>query len=351
MRPRSDLPRCVRHALVANDGLVRRRELLDLGVPQSTVTRLLGRGQLVQVANGIYADAVAVGDAWQLFRLRTRAFVMAGPPNAYAADWSAIAVHQLSTIGDPPAVPSVIRPGSRRSGSNRTINGRTRFAAVPDRWLGELDGIPTVRPAFAAVDIGRRAGRLASLAIADAVAARDGGREQLAGALEDVEGWSGAARAAWAIRHCDPDVESPLESAGRLAFISAGLPPSRTNEWVGRYLPTFRLDHYWPEQRVGAEADGVGKYLTNPADVIRHEKDREWRLQRMGIRVIRYGWKVAVGSPEILAERVQELLDAPPLPPGRLLTWPNREGRALRGMDADRAGPDALPPDGVGPPR
>jgi hypothetical protein len=204
---------------------------------------------------------------------------------------------------------------------------------VPDRWLGEFDGIAAMRPAFAAVDIGRRSGRLASLVVADAVAARDGGREELAAALADIDGWSGAARAAWAVRHCEPDVESPLESAGRLSFITGGVPPSLSNVWVGEYLPVFRLDHYWPEQRVGVEADGLAKYLLkDPAKAIRDEKDREWRLQRMGIRVVRYTWKVALGSPDILAGRVRELLDAPPLPPGRLLTWSNCEGRALRGL-------------------
>ena len=345
MHPPSGLPHDVRLALASGAGLVRRGELLELGIPRSTVSRMLHQGLLVSPANGIYADAVdiAVAKPWQLFTLRSRAFVMVSPPNTYAADWSAITVQQLATMGDPPAVPSVIRPGSRRSGSNRTVNGRTRFAAVPDRWLGESHGIATVRPAFAAVDIGRRADRLASLVVADAVAARDDGRVQLTAALADIDGWSGAARAAWAVRHCDPDVESPLESAGRLAFIAAGLPPSRTNEWVGEYLPVFRMDHYWPEHRVGAEADGLDKYLENPAQAIRNEKDREWRLQRMGIRVIRYGWKVAAGSPDVLAGRVRELLDAPPLPPGKLLTWSNREGRALRGLGQKAPAADHRP--------
>ena len=118
--------------------------------------------------------------------------------------------------------------------------------------------------------------------------------------------------------------------------MSAGLPPSRTNEWVGEYVPEFRLDHYWAEQRVGVEADGLGKYLANPAAAIRTEKAREWQLQRMGIRVVRYGWTVMLRSPDLLAARVRELLDAPPLPPGRLRTWPNQEGRALLGMDRVR---------------
>lgn len=334
MRRPTDLPPDVRHLLAVGDDLVRRRDLLALGVPRSTLTRLVRQESLASLANGVYADpaTVAALGPWPLLRLRTRALLMVSPPNTYAADWSAVVVHDLPTPGEPPAVPSVLRPRSCRSGSNRTINGRTRFAAVPDTWLGDHHGVASVQPAFAAVDIGRRAGRLASLIVADAVAARDHSRDSLVAALQDIDGWSGAGRASWAVRHCDPDVESPLESAGRLAFIRGGLPPARTNEWVGEHLPVFRLDHYWPEQRVGAEADGLRKYLSDPAATIRQEKEREWRLQRMGIRLIRYGWAVAVGSPDLLAHRVRELLAAPPLPPGQLLTWSNRDGRALRGL-------------------
>lgn len=335
MPPTSGLPEPVRDALTSGQGLIRRAELLRLGIPRSTLIRWVHAGDLLPLANGIYTDPAVVADLkpWQLFRMRTRAFVMVSPPNTFAADWSSIALHDLSTHGGPPNEPSVIRPGPRRSGSNRTVNGRTRFTAVPDRWLGDVGGIAAVLPAFAAVDIGRSADRLPSLIVADAVAAYHLSREQLTAALADIDGWHGAGRAAWAVRHCDPDVESPLESAGRLAFMSAGLPPSRTNEWVGEYVPEFRLDHYWAEQRVGVEADGLGKYLANPAAAIRTEKAREWQLQRMGIRVVRYGWTVTLRSPGLLATMVRELLDAPPLPPGPLRTWPNQEGRALLGMD------------------
>lgn len=333
MRP-SRLPPELSEAIATGEGLVRRSELNRLGLPRSKVDRLLRRELIVPLANGIYADptVVAAASPWELHRLRTRAFIMVSPPNTYAADWSAVALHQLATMGDPPAVPSVIRPRPGRSGSNLTVNGRTRFTAVPDRWLGEIDGTGVVGAAFAAVDIGRRADRLTSLVLADAVAAREHGRELLAGAVADIDGWPGDHHAAWAVRHCDADVESPLESIGRLAFIIAGLPPSRSNEWVGEYVPELRLDHYWPEHRVGAEADGLNKYADNPALAIRNEKEREWRIQRMGIRIIRYGWKVAAGSPDVLAAQVRELLNAPPLPPKRLRTWPHQEGRAMLGM-------------------
>lgn len=51
---------------------------------------------------------------------------------------------------------------------NTTVHGRTRFAAVPDRWLGDADGSAAVHPALAAVDIARRTDRLTGLILSDA---------------------------------------------------------------------------------------------------------------------------------------------------------------------------------------
>ncbi len=333
MGPTRDIPPLIRDRMTPA-GLVSRSDLLDVGIPRSTVCRWLHDGMLVPVATGIYADPAVVdgADPWERFRLRSRAFVLVSPPNTYAADWSAVALHRLPTVGEPPAMPSVIRPRSTRSGSNRTVNGRTRFASVPSRWLGDADDVPALVPAFAAVDVARRSDRLASLVVADEVAAREGGRESLTAALADIEGWPGDKKAAWAVRHCDPDVDSPLESAGRLAFITSGLPPSRSNVWVGEYVPEYRLDHFWDDHRLGVEGDGVTKYLTNPAETIKNEKRREWRLQQLGIRVVRYSWAVALGSPGDLAQQVLALMNLPAAPGCGLRTWSNDEGRALLGL-------------------
>jgi len=244
-------------------------------------------------------------DPWTEFRLRTRAFLMVCPPNTYAADWSSVIMHGLPTMGAPPKVPSVIRPGSRVSGSNTAPWGRTRFANVPDRWLGEVDGTAAVPPAFAAVDIARRSRVSTGLVLADAVASRPHGLEEMAGALADIGGWAGAGRATRIVRLSDPDAESPLESIGRLAFRRSGLPASLSNYWAGEFMPEFRLDHYWPEFRVGAEADGLAKYVrVDPVAAIRNEKTREWPLQQLGIRLLRYGWANAYHAPSELATPV-----------------------------------------------
>jgi hypothetical protein len=325
-------------ALADGRGLVTAEQCRAVGISADRVERMLRGGALVALAKGVYADRRRV-DAlpnWPAFRFRSRAFVAASPPNTHAADWSAVALHELPTKAAPPPVPSVIRLGSRGSGSNRTVHGRTRFAAVADRWLTDVDGVATVRPAFVAVDLARGCDRRLGLMLADGAATRDGSREGLVRAEQDMAAWPRIGLARWAVAHASSDVESPLESVGRYAFLRAGLPAGASNVWVGDGAPRFRLDHYWAEHRLAAEADGIDKYgLTDPAAALRAEKEREWRLQEWGIRVIRYTWTTAFLTPDVLAARLASMLRAQPLTADRSVrTWSREEGYVLRGMTA-----------------
>lgn len=323
-------------ALDRNGGLVAAEQCRDLDISADRVERMLRAGLLVPLAKGVYSDRRRIDalSTWPSFQLRTRAFVLASPPNTHAADWSAVALHELPTRLEPPAEPSVIRLGSRRSGSNRTGHGRTRFAAVPDRWLTGVDGVATLRPSFVAVDLARSCDRRMGLMLADGAATREGSREGLARAEQDMTAWPRIRRARWAVANSDADVESPLESVGRYAFLQAALPPCASNVWVGDGYPRFRLDHYWAEHRLGAEADGIDKYgLSDPLEAVRAEKEREWQLQEWGIRVVRYTWKTAFLTPDVLAGRIATMLRADPLPANRSVrTWSRREGYAVRGM-------------------
>lgn len=342
MPPVPGLPDEVKAALRDGRGLIRVADFDGRPGFRSRLHRLERAGLLCTLAKGVYADAAELrGDGdWSTYLLRTRAFLTVAAPDSYAADWSSIVLHDLPTIGRPPAAPNVIRPGSRVSGSNTTRHGRTRFAAVPDHWLGEIDGYRAVDPAFAAVDIARHSDRLTGLVLADAVAFRHRGRDRLAQAVADVDRWRGGRRAAWPATWCDADVETPLESAGRLAFIQAGLPASLSNAWVGEFVPEARLDHYWPELRIAAEGDGIAKYLLrDPARAIRREKERDWLLQQLGIRVVRYTWAMATRSPDELAGRIRQLQRTAPTTSGPIRTWPRDEGLALLGLPSGRPRP------------
>jgi hypothetical protein len=323
-------------ALDDGRGLVTAAQCRALDISADRVERMLRSGLLVALAKGVYADRsrVDVLSSWSAFRLRSRAFVLASPPTTHAADWSAVALHELPTRLDPPPVPSVIRLGSRGSGSNRTGHGRTRFAAVADRWLTDVEGVATLRPSFVAVDLARSCDHRMGLMLADGAAGREGSREGLVRAERDMAAWPRIGSARWAVANASIDVESPLESVGRYAFLRAGLPPGASNTWVGEEYPRFRLDHYWAEHRLAAEADGIDKYgLTDPMEAFRAEKEREWQLQVWGIRVVRYTWTTAFRTPDVLAGRVATMLRAEPLPADRCVQiWPRREGYAVRGM-------------------
>ena len=323
-------------AIADGGGLVRATDCRRLGVSQDRIDRLLRNGRLVALAKGVYAAGTEIAGlrGWPLFELQSRAFVIASPSDTYASDWSAVALHGMPTKACPPQVPSVIRLGSRASGSNLTVHGRTRFASVPDRWLTDVGGVRTVRPAFTAIDIGRGCDRRMGLMLADATAARDGSRESLAQALQDMAAWPRIKHARWAAINADPDVESALESAGRFAFFRVGLAPSQSNVWVGDGFPRYRLDHYWSECRLAAEADGLGKYhLSDPVEAMRREKEREWHLQEWGIRVVRYTWQVALAKPDALANRCATMMQAEPLPASRTVqTWPRLVGYQMLGI-------------------
>jgi len=104
--------------------------------------------------------------------------------------------------------------------------------------------------------------------------------------------------------------------------------------WVGDGFPRYRLDHYWSECRLAAEADGLGKYhLSDPVEAMRREKEREWHLQEWGIRVVRYTWQVALAKPDALANRCATMMQAEPLPASRTVqTWPRLVGYQMLGI-------------------
>lgn len=328
------LPDDCRNALMAGSGLLTTASLRTAGVTSRQLARLVDRDVMISLAKGVYADAAAYRalETWPRFALRTRAFIAASPADAIAADWSAVALHRLPATREPPPVPSVIRPTPKRSGSNRTCHGRTRYAAVREPWIAHVDDVAVFAPAVVAVDLARDTDRWRALALADAAANRAGSNENLRMALHDMSLWPGITRARWAVEHADPEAESPLESAGRCAFIHANLPVPLSNVWVGEQYPLFRLDHYWAEQRLAAEADGIGKYLIgdDPAAALRREKDRELWLEAHGVRVIRYTWALATRYPQVLADRCRERL-AEPMTPVRqeIRWWPSRTGSAI----------------------
>ncbi|WP_245597221.1 hypothetical protein [Jiangella gansuensis] len=169
-----------------------------------------------------------------------------------------------------------------------------------------------VSRAWAVADVARGSPIPAALAMADAAVRL---RQDLADAVQHMTRWPRVHRARWVVEHADPLAESPIETLGRFTCIQFGLPMPVSNAWVGVDGPEFRVDGLWPFHGVVFEADGAVKYDNRPdaSQIVARQGEREWRLRRAGLDVVRYGWELAWRRRADLAERFAAVLrDNPP---------------------------------------
>jgi hypothetical protein len=103
----------------------------------------------------------------------------------------------------------------------------------------------------------------------------------------------GIAQAARALGLSDGRAESPLETRGRLAMLSSGLPrPGLQVEIHDAAGFVGRVDAWYEDAAVAIEFDGKVKYTdprhtSSPGEVLWEEKRREDRMRAVGIRVVR----------------------------------------------------------------
>ncbi len=332
------LPRAVENLLAANDGLVRVGE----GISRQHAQQLCSRGLLARLAQGAYVDPVVYQrlSDWEQFALASRAFVGSGLPGSYLAGWSAATVNGLPTMGRPPRLPLVVRPGTRLSGVTKCAYGRTRVEPIPENRLRHYAGVPATTAGHAACTIALSSRMPDALAVADQALRRGA---SLTGCIKDFRGRAGIERARWVADHASGLAESPLESLGRFAAYLGGLPLPVPNAWVGDTKPRFRLDGLWPYHWAGFEADGAIKYNDRPdaARIIADQQEREWFLrQKLSLDLCRYTWQHARGNPDELASRFAGLLAANPIRAEPIRWWKH---------DPDRGPVDPLPEDWPSP--
>ena len=129
--------------------------------------------------------------------------------------------------------------------------------------------------------------------------------------------YPGIDTARWVAEHADARSESPLESLGRLAFLSAGRTPPLSNVWITVCGKWFRVDHFLPETGVIIEADGAVKYDNRPdaGRQVMADREREHLLRKLGLVVVRYDWALATLAPAALLRRVDEAARTRPFIP------------------------------------
>ena len=289
-----------------------------LGISATRVQRLVKAKLLTSLGRGVYTSKARLDEAdeWEGHAIKARGFAAACSTPVFVSGASAVAVRRLRHLGNPPDLPEVIAPRSARGGSTKTRYGLIRRANLPVAHQKNYSGCPVVSKTWSAIDYARNATFAEALVVADAVLEDGATKVGMQRARDAMARWPGVERVEQVIEHADARSESVLETLGRLACIEQGLPVPVSNAWVGSGRPQFRVDHLWRWHWVVAEADGALKYRDqdDPATVVAEEKERQWILERrLGLTVVRYGWDLAFGDREQLAERFRLVLaDNPP---------------------------------------
>jgi len=135
--------------------------------------------------------------------------------------------------------------------------------------------------------------------------------DQVAQVLTAQAGWPYASVAASALPLVDPRRESPLESRSGVVMHRHGIPVPVPQVLIRdrRGAAVGRVDFAWLERSVVGEADGRTKYRDGDGiATIEAEKERQARLEALGLVVVRWSAPHLIGEPPPMVERLRHAL-------------------------------------------
>lgn len=203
---------------------------------------------------------------------------------------------------------------------------QVRAAKVPHDHRTQVFGIPCTTTARSLADLAREQGFVDGLAAMDVALRSDAtSSSDLDSVLGPMRGWPGVRDARLAVRHADASRESPLESWSYAWMVLADLPLPQCQVWVDE---STRVDFLWPNEAVVGEADGRLKYAAGDADALWREKRRQERLERLGLRVVRWGADDLGWNGSMIGWIHAALASRPPLRPTGGGKVPEMSGRS-----------------------
>ena len=230
-------------------------EASRLGVHDSLRRRLVERGLLRPVLRGVFV-AAGVPDS---LRLRVAALELVVPEHVVVVDRTAAWLHGVdalprSAIHRMPSLDVFSTRGSRmrRPGLASGIRDLTMHDTQ------NLGGLTVTTPLRTACDLGRLLWRFDALSAIDGFLRLGLDHGLLLSEMGRFAGHRGVRQLRTLAPIGDPGAESPPESALRLHWYDANLPPPETQIWVDDDdgLPKFRIDVGDRSARYGAEYFG-----------------------------------------------------------------------------------------------
>jgi hypothetical protein len=299
MRPELDRDWRIASLATSQHGLVRRDQLLGLGLSERAIARRTSSGRLIAVHRGVYA----VGHAALTQRGRWLAAVWACGSSALLSHGSALALWELT-----PNQPSMIHV------TVRTYAGRTaprgvhlhRSTTLADADVTTRDGIPVTGVVRSLLDAApQMPQRRVTRAMAQADVLRLLDFAELDRVLTAHPRRAGAPKVRVAAAEQKPGAgmsRTDFEDRMVELLVGAGLPMPRVNAWIA----DLEVDLSWPEVLVVVEADSRTFHNTWAAK--ERDSDRDAHLTAAGCIVHRFTDRQLRRTPQAIVAAVRRSL-------------------------------------------
>jgi hypothetical protein len=178
---------------------------------------------------------------------------------------------------------------------------RATAALLEPGDVAQIAGILVTSAVRTAFDLARQRDLIEAVVGVDAMLNRGGAQlNELTAYVASHRGWRGIRWADAALIHAEPLAESPMESRQRMRLVLAGLPRPRAQVklYVRPNVVRARLDHGYPEWKVGPEYDGDPHEDQWRADNERQQwiRDQGWWHRRYTSLSIQSGWEGMVSE-------------------------------------------------------
>ena len=283
----------------SQSGLIKRQQLLAIGLSDRQVDGCIRGGRLVTLHRGVFLVAGApLNDA---VRLRAATLITGGVASHRSA------AHLLGLIDSPPSRPEIILGPT---GNTRVPFITHRSADLLSRDTTSVNGVPTTNATRTLIDLGSvvRSDMLET-ALERALRSRSTNLDRLLRRFFEVavRGRPGPAALRPLLVERDPTLapaESDLETLLLKILREGGLPaPVRQFEVMvaGQH---FRLDAAYPELMIFIEGDGFGVH--SPRGPFERDRSRQNRLVVAGWMPLRFTWRRLCREPEGVVSEVHE---------------------------------------------
>jgi hypothetical protein len=253
-----------------------REDLLDRGISDRGIARLVRDGVLWRVFRGVYLPAAASDTV----EARASCLTLVVSPHHVVVDRTAAWLHGIDVFAYaerdmPPPIETCALRGHHPT-ERQGVRGRSRDLARRD--LMTIGGVMVTTPLRTALDLGCHLRRREAMAALNAFARHHGvTKEMLVRELPRYRRRRGVVQLRELASYVDPRPESERESWVLLTIRDAGLPLPEPQYWIEiEGVPTYRLDFAYPRARVCVEYDGADAHDRTPEQREHDRARRRW---------------------------------------------------------------------------